>query len=261
MFFPAITLLTSLALAAVAGWFSIAGLVTIMAAEPIAALILGITLELGKLVTASWLYRNWHHANWWLKTPLLYFMAALMMTTSMGVFGYLSKAHLEQGSATVDNSARISEIERRIGKEQLKIADNDKMIAQLDNVVDTLIAKEQTNRALAVRRSQAAQRAQLKESTQQIQAEIEKLSEEKFQLGVEGGGVGEAKDDLELVVSGRRGEDAGAEVAGEVGGELLAFVQPGAEILQAFAWHAACHQHGDRIGRHRVSPERQARPG
>ena len=185
MFFPAITLLTSLALAAVAGWFSIAGLVTIMAAEPIAALILGITLELGKLVTASWLYRNWHHANWWLKTPLLYFMAALMMTTSMGVFGYLSKAHLEQGSATVDNSARISEIERRIGKEQLKIADNDKMIAQLDNVVDTLIAKEQTNRALAVRRSQAAQRAQLKESTQQIQAEIEKLSEEKFQLGAQ----------------------------------------------------------------------------
>ena len=112
-------------------------------------------------------------------------MAALMMTTSMGVFGYLSKAHLEQGSATVDNSARISEIERRIGKEQLKIADNDKMIAQLDNVVDTLIAKEQTNRALAVRRSQAAQRVQLKESTQQIQAEIEKLSEEKFQLGAQ----------------------------------------------------------------------------
>ena len=185
MFFPVVTLLTSLALAAVAGWFSIAGLVTIMAGQPVAALILGVTLEAGKLVTASWLYRNWSDANWRLKLPLLYFMFALMMTTSMGVFGYLSKAHLEQGSATIDNSAKITELDRRIANEQRRITDNDRMVAQLDSAVDALIAKNQTNRALTVRRSQQSQRNQLTESNQTIQAEIDRLTDEKFQLSSE----------------------------------------------------------------------------
>lgn len=185
MFFPVVTLLTSLALAAVAGWFSIAGLVTIMAGQPVAALILGVTLEAGKLVTASWLYRNWGDANWRLKLPLLYFMFALMMATSMGVFGYLSKAHLEQGSATIDNSAKIAELDRRIANEQRRIADNERMVAQLDGAVDAFIAKNQTNRALTVRRSQQSQRNQLTESNQTIQTEIDRLTNEKFQLSSE----------------------------------------------------------------------------
>lgn len=185
MFFPALTLVTSLALAAVSGWFSIAGLVTIMAGYPAAALILGCVLEAGKLVTASWLYRNWQQAGWRLKLPLMYFMLALMLTTSMGVFGYLSKAHLEQGAGTIDNTAKIEELDRRIANEQRRIADNDRLVSQLDSSVDAFIAKNQTNRAVAVRRSQQAQRDQLNESTQQIQAEITRLNSEKFQLGSE----------------------------------------------------------------------------
>lgn len=182
MIFAFITLFTSLALAGVAGWFSISGLVTILAGQPIPALILGITLELGKLVTASWLYRNWKESKWTLKAPLIYFMAALMLTTSMGVFGFLSKAHLEQGSATIDNSAKIAEIDRRIQREKEIIADNDKMISQLDTAVNSFISKEQTNRALSVRRSQAAQRKQLKNDTAQAQQRIDQLSDEKFSL-------------------------------------------------------------------------------
>lgn len=182
MIFPILTLLTSLILAGVAGWFSIAGLVTIFSGQPIPALILGTTLEIGKLVTASWLYRNWKEAPWSLKAPLLYFMTALMLTTSMGVFGFLSKAHLEQGAGTLDNSAKIAEIDRKIDREKTIIADNDKMIAQLDSSVNSFLAKEQTNRALAVKRSQSGQRNQLKADSDQAQKRIDQLSEEKFTL-------------------------------------------------------------------------------
>ena len=75
----------------------------------------------------------------------------------------------------------------------------------------------------------------------------------------QGGGIAEAEDDLLLVIARRSGQHARAEVAGEVGGQLLAFVQPGAELWQALAGHAASHQHGD--GGHRVSPGGWPRPG
>lgn len=185
MIFPAITLLTALALAAVAGWFSIAGLVTILAGQPIAALTLGMTLEAGKLVTASWLYRNWQLASWRLKLPLMYFMLALMATTSMGVFGYLSKAHLEQGAATIDHTAKIEELDRRISNEQRRIDDNRQIILQLDSVVDAYMAKGQTSRALTTRRSQQAQRDQVSADIQEVQANIDQLNTERFALSSE----------------------------------------------------------------------------
>jgi hypothetical protein len=185
MIFPVITLLTALALAAVAGWFSIAGLVTILAGQPIAALTLGMTLEAGKLVTASWLYRNWQLASWRLKLPLMYFMLALMTTTSMGVFGYLSKAHLEQGAATIDNTAKIEELDRRISNEQRRIDDSRQIILQLDSAVDAYMSKGQTSRALSTRRAQQAQRDQVSTDIQEVQAGIDQLNTERFRLSSE----------------------------------------------------------------------------
>ena len=185
MIFPVITLLTALALAAVAGWFSIAGLVTILAGQPVAALTLGMTLEAGKLVTASWLYRNWQLASWRLKLPLMYFMLALMTTTSMGVFGYLSKAHLEQGAATIDNTAKIEELDRRISNEQRRIDDSRQIILQLDSAVDAYMSKGQTSRALSTRRAQQAQRDQVSTDIQEVQAGIDQLNTERFRLSSE----------------------------------------------------------------------------
>lgn len=182
MIFALLTLLAALALAAVAGWFSIIGLMAIMAGQPIAALVLGITLEAGKLVTTSWLYRNWNEAGWGLKAPLVYFTLALMVATSMGAYGFLSKAHLEQGASTMDNSSKIARMEQQISREKSLIADNDKVILQLDATVNSFLGKDRTDRALSVRKSQLSQRKQLKDDSEAAQKRIEAINDEKFKL-------------------------------------------------------------------------------
>lgn len=182
MIFPIITLITSLLLAAVAGWFSITGMVTILAGQAIAALILGVTLEAGKLVTISWLYRNWRISSWKLKIPLIYFTVALMSITSMGVYGYLAQAHIQQGASTVNNAARVEQIALQITRAQSLMADNDRVISQLDTAVNSLIAKDRTDRALAVKRTQDSQRRSLKADSDKIQTQINQLNDEKFKL-------------------------------------------------------------------------------
>jgi hypothetical protein len=92
MIFAILTLLTALSLAGIAGWFSIIGIMSIYAGAATHALLMGIVLEAGKLVTTSWLYRNWKFSNWKLKIPLILFTNTLMLATSIGVFGFLSKA-------------------------------------------------------------------------------------------------------------------------------------------------------------------------
>ena len=182
MYFALLTLLSSLSLAAVAGWFSIVGFMAIYAGAPLYALVMGVVMEGAKLVTASWLYRNWNYASWKLKAPLLYFMAALMVATSIGVFGFLSKAHLEQTSGTLDNTPRIEQLNYQLEREQARIADNDKIIAQLDATVNSFLGKDQANRSITVRRSQQKQRQELKNDTVAAQKAIDEINKEKFAL-------------------------------------------------------------------------------
>ena len=91
-----LVLLSALSISAVAIYYSIAGLVAIFAAAAIPIMIMGTALEIGKLVTAVWLHKYWSKAKWWLRTYLAIAVAVLMFITSMGIFGYLSKAHIEQ---------------------------------------------------------------------------------------------------------------------------------------------------------------------
>jgi len=182
MIFALLTLLTSLALATVAGWFSIVGFMAIYAGAPIPALIMGATIESAKLVSISWIYRNWQYINWKLKVPLIYFIVALMVATSIGVFGFLSKGHLEQGAGTIDNSSRIETLNYQIQREKNLIADNEKMIGQLDATVNSFLGKDRADRSLSVRRSQAPQRKQLREDSDAAQKRVDTLSEEKFKL-------------------------------------------------------------------------------
>lgn len=182
MIFALITLFTAFALAGVAGWFSIVGFMAIYAGAPLPALIMGAVTELAKLVTVSWIYRNWAYSDWKLKLPLIYFTIALMTATSIGVFGFLSKAHLEQGAGTVDNSSRIETLNYQINREKAIIADNEKVIAQLDATVNSFLGKDRTDRSLSVRRSQAPQRNQLRDESAAVQKRIDELSAEKFKL-------------------------------------------------------------------------------
>ena len=95
MLFGLITFLTAITISGVAIYYSVAGLVAIFAAAALPIMIMGGALEIGKLVTAVWLHRNWSRAVWWMRTYLSIAVVVLMFITSMGIFGFLSKAHLE----------------------------------------------------------------------------------------------------------------------------------------------------------------------
>lgn len=183
MIFTLLTFLAALSTAAVAEWFSIVGVISIYAGAPYnAGLILGIVLGFAKLVNASWLYRNWDTASWKLKIPLIYFLLALMITTSMGVFGFLTKSHLEQGAATTDNSAKVERLDQQIAREKSVIADNEKVIAQLDAAINSYIGKDRTDKALSIRKSQAPQRKQLRNDIDASHKMIDNYSEDRLKL-------------------------------------------------------------------------------
>ena len=111
-----LVLITALSISAVAIYYSIAGLVAIFAAAAIPIMIMGGVLEVGKLVTAVWLHKYWKQAKWWLKGYLSTAVVVLMFITSMGIFGFLSKAHIEQTSASVENVAQVEQIDKQIAQ-------------------------------------------------------------------------------------------------------------------------------------------------
>lgn len=122
MLFGIFTLITALAIAGVAAWFSIEGLMAIFSASALPIAIMAGTLEVGKLLTASWLYRYWNETTLLLKTYLSIAVVVLMLITSMGIFGYLSKAHLDQAGETGDAFAKVERIDGQIQREENKIA-------------------------------------------------------------------------------------------------------------------------------------------
>lgn len=147
MFFAILTMITALAISAVAIYYSVAGLAAIFAAAVIPIIIMGSVLEGAKLVTAVWLHKYWDKAAWWLKTYLAFAVAVLMLITSMGIFGFLSKAHIEQTSLSVEQGALIEQIDQSLLRSQLKIdrwnEETDKLLSGEDVRVDNLVEREQ----------------------------------------------------------------------------------------------------------------------
>lgn len=122
MIFGILTLITALTIAGVAAWFSIAGLMAIFSAAALPIAVMAGTLEVGKLLTASWLYRYWHDTSLALKAYLSAAVLVLMLITSMGIFGYLSKAHLDQAGVSGDAIAAVERIDGQIAREENKIS-------------------------------------------------------------------------------------------------------------------------------------------
>ena len=116
-----LTFLTSIAIAGVAAWYSILGLTTIFSAAVIPIIIMGIVLEIGKLVAASWVYTYWKETNILLKIYLVSAIVVLMIITSMGIYGFLSKSHIDAGINTTEISVKLERIENRILSEQRQI--------------------------------------------------------------------------------------------------------------------------------------------
>lgn len=188
MGFIFLLLFSALAVSTVAGYFSIVGLMAIFpaAAEPILAM--GVVLEVAKLVTASWLYRYWNKTALAMKSYFTVAVIILSVITSMGIFGFLSKAHLEHSVSTGDNTLQVARLDRRIETEQRRIADAETVLAQLDDTVQTLIDYDRIrgdDGAIATRESQSAEREELNASIDAAVAAIDALSEEKLVLETE----------------------------------------------------------------------------
>jgi len=188
MFFGILTLIVGLAISGVAAWYSIVGLMAIFAAAKIPIAIMGAVLEVGKLLTASWLYQFWDKTNTLLKSYFTVAVVVLMFITSMGIFGFLSKAHMDQTLTVGDNSLLIERIDRKIDREKVKITDAETVVAQLDKTVQVLIDYDRIrgpSGAIAVRESQNEERASLSNIIDQAYSKIDTLSVEKLELDKE----------------------------------------------------------------------------
>ena len=181
--------LTALSLSATAAYYSIMGLVAIFAAAAIPIFVMGSLLEASKLVVASWLYRNWREIPILLKSYFSVALVVLMLLTSMGIFGYLSKAHLDQAVPTGDVAAKLALIDEKIKTEKENINASRKELSQLDAQVDQTISRTTeasgAERAIAIRKGQQKDRSRILNEIGNAQSKIAKLNEERAPIASE----------------------------------------------------------------------------
>ena len=134
MKFGILSLITALTISAVAIYYSVAGLVAIFAAAPIAIIIMGGTLEVSKLVVAAWLHRYWDRAALWIKIYFTSAIVVLMILTSVGIFGFLSKSHTEQTALSTENVAQIARIEGEIARQNTIVTRAEERIQRTESV-------------------------------------------------------------------------------------------------------------------------------
>lgn len=202
-----LTLLTAISIASVAAYFSIVGLATIFSGAFLSVVIMAGILEVGKLVSAAWLHYEWDRVNYLVRTYFSFTIFVLMFITSMGIFGYLSKAHIEQSVKVGGNNVlQITNLERQIGRQQSIITDSETVLSQLDSQVATLIEYDRIrgpSGSIAVRQSQSEERNLLNQTIdaaytriEELQEDLSPLQQEQLALEVE---VGPLKYIAELV--------------------------------------------------------------
>ena len=184
-----LTLLSGLAISAVAVYYSVAGLISIFAAAAIPIAVMGIVLELSKLVATVWLKQNWFIAPRLIKAYLLIAVAILMLITSMGIFGYLSKAHLDQAVPTGDVAAQVALLDEKIKTERDNIDASKKALTQMDAQVDQMLGRSDTERgaerAVQIRKNQAKERASLQADIAKSQKAIAGFNQERAPIAAE----------------------------------------------------------------------------
>jgi len=187
--FSNLTLLVALSLSTVAAYYSIIGLTAIFAGAVIPVIIMGSILEVGKITTTVWLRKYWHRASWVLKLYLVPAVIALALLTSMGIFGFLSKAHMDSGIATGDVSAKVALLDEKIKTERDNIELARKALAQMDAQVDQRLSRSDSEnaaeRAVAIRKQQQKERTQLQKDISDAQKNIAALNEERAPIASE----------------------------------------------------------------------------
>ena len=189
MFLSYITLAVALSLSVIAAYYSIAGLTAVFAAAVIPIIVMGGILEIGKVVVTLWLHEYWSRCRLLMKLYLVPAVAVLMLITSMGIFGFLSKAHSDQSLVGGDVQAKIAVYDEKIKTAKDNIDANRKALKQMDEAVDQVMARSTTetgaDRAVAIRRAQQKERTRLQSEIAAEQKTISQLSEERAPIAAE----------------------------------------------------------------------------
>lgn len=184
-----LTLFSGLTISAVAIYYSVAGLTAIFAAAVIPIIVMGIALEISKLAATVWLKQNWNRAPNFIRGYLLAAIAILMFITSMGIFGFLSKAHSDQSLVSGDVQSKIAVYDEKIRTAKDNIDANRKALKQMDEAVDQVMGRSTdekgADKAVALRRSQAKERTRLLSEITAEQKIIAQLSEERAPIAAE----------------------------------------------------------------------------
>jgi len=183
------TILIAMAISAVSAYYSVLGLTAIFAAATIPVIVMGLTLEAGKIMVAVWLHQNWQRAGVQYKLYLVPALIFLMLLTSIGVFGFLSKAHLDQAIPTGNIQAQVEIIDEKIKTERENIDANRKQLKQMDEAVDQVMARSTSeagaSRSLAIRRSQQKERGRILADITTSQEKITALTEERAPIAAQ----------------------------------------------------------------------------
>lgn len=183
------TLVSGLCISGVAVYYSVAGLMSIFAAAAIPIMVMGTFLETSKLIATLWLKRYWNVAPFVIKSYLSAAVVILMLITSMGIYGYLSRAHSSQSVPTGEIVAKVEFIDSQIKTEQDNILVAKKSLSQLDDAVNQTMSRSSDEKgatsAIYVRRSQTKERAALNAEIVSSQAEIAKLNKERIPVASE----------------------------------------------------------------------------
>ena len=182
-----IVFLSAISISVIAAGYSIMGLATLFAGAVIPIIAMGSALELGKLVAASWLYNNWRNplVPKSIKAYLTSAVVVLIFITSMGIFGFLSKAHLDQVQPVSSNNIKIELIDKQIDQQQIIIDRSQKTLDQLDKALDKYIDMEYVTRGLKERKKQEEERNLLTTAINNASDEIGKLTLQKAELALE----------------------------------------------------------------------------
>jgi len=189
MIFGFSILATAILLSCVAAYYSVAGLTAIFSAATIPVIIMGGSLELGKIVATVWLHNNWKRAGILFKVYLVPAVIFLMLLTSMGIFGYLSKAHSDQSLVSGDSVAKVAIYDEKIKISRDNIDANRKALKQMDEAVDQVMGRSSdekgADKAVAIRRGQQKERGRLLAEIDTEQKKITGLNEERAPLAAE----------------------------------------------------------------------------
>ena len=186
MFLTLVTFISAISISLIAAGYSILGLATLFAGAYVPIIAMGSALEVGKLVAASWLYHNWRrNIPKSLKAYLFTSIIVLIFITSVGIFGFLSKAHLDQVKPTAGNTEQIALIDKKIRQEEKIIERAEKTLAQLDKALDVYIDKEYVSRGLKERNKQKEERDLLNKSIDEALAKIADLNNSKSSINIE----------------------------------------------------------------------------